>query len=137
MLSLDEEEEESFGEELNTTLSEVDVVVVHGGLNEFARVCSRFGGQVVAALLTGMSPQGIAAMIQVELAPVVNAADRCRRKLRHLLFASAWNWQSKNSMLMLYLIYYGGFVDGSEKSCTGMYRLWFAKLHGRRQPESN
>ncbi|WP_318767104.1 sigma-70 family RNA polymerase sigma factor [Lactiplantibacillus carotarum] len=89
VLSLDAEEEESFGEGLITTLSAVDVVVVHDGLNEFARVCSRFEGQVFAALLTGMSPQGIAAMLQVELAPVVNAADRCRRKLRHLLFASA------------------------------------------------
>ncbi len=137
VVSLDTEEEDGLSNVLVTTLSAVDVVYVHEQLVEFARVCSHFEAQVFAAMLTGMTPQGIAVMLQVELAPVTNAADRCRRKLRRLLLSQTWNWHSKNSMLMLSLNYYGGFVDGSEKSCTGMYRLWFAKLYGRRQSESD
>lgn len=87
VLSLDADDEEPLTEVLVSSLSAVDVVHVHDSLTEFARLCSRFEGQVFSALLAGMSPQGIAAMLQVEVAPVTNAADRCRRKLRRLLLS--------------------------------------------------
>ncbi|RRK11854.1 sigma-70 family RNA polymerase sigma factor [Lactiplantibacillus garii] len=89
VLSLDDEEEDVLSDALVTTLSAVDVVYVHDRLSEFGQLCSQFEGQVFAAMLTGMTPQGIATMLQVELAPVTNAADRCRRKLRLLLRSQA------------------------------------------------
>lgn len=89
LLSLDADDEAPVSDGLVTHLSAVDVVYVRDRLVDFSHVCSTFEGQVFAAMLTGMSPQEIAAILQVELAPVINAADRCRRKLRQLLRASS------------------------------------------------
>lgn len=85
LLSLDASEMAGLSEVLVTTVSATDIVFVHERLNEFSAVCSHFEGQVFSALLGGMTPKSIAQMLQVELAPVTNATDRCRRKLRRLL----------------------------------------------------
>ncbi|ETY75215.1 sigma-70 family RNA polymerase sigma factor [Lactiplantibacillus fabifermentans] len=87
VVSLDMEDEEPLEEVLVTNYTAIDVIHVHDSVAEFTRICSNFEAEVFWALLSGMSPQGIATMLQVELAPVTNATDRCRRKLRQLLMS--------------------------------------------------
>ncbi|MFB9768287.1 sigma-70 family RNA polymerase sigma factor [Lactiplantibacillus modestisalitolerans] len=85
LLSLDASDEELIGQFAVLVVSPLDVVYVHQQLAAFADLCSTFEGEVFAALLQGLSPQAIAQLLQVELNPVLNAMDRCRRKLRQLL----------------------------------------------------
>lgn len=65
----------------------IDILFVHKIIKQFVIECSNFENQVFKALLNSLTPQGIALKLQLELAPVLNAIDRCRRKLRALLLA--------------------------------------------------
>ncbi|WP_234005678.1 sigma-70 family RNA polymerase sigma factor [Lactobacillus sp. CBA3606] len=85
ILSLDMGMDDGNDALLVTNLMAVDIVHVRNIVAEFAKECSSFEGQVFTALLAGYSPQYIARDLDVGLAPVTNAADRCRRKLRQQL----------------------------------------------------
>lgn len=87
LLSLDYEDAMVLEELVGPEQLAIDILYIHEVIKRFVIECSYFENQVFAALLNGLTPQGIALKLQLELAPVLNAIDRCRRKLRALLFA--------------------------------------------------
>lgn len=89
ILSLDVNDETTLGEVRAAVVSVLDIVHVREQVRDFPTVCSTFEGQVFADLLTGQSPEKIALARQVDVCQVVNATDRCRKKLRELLASAA------------------------------------------------
>jgi len=87
VLSLDYEAAMILEELVGPEQLAIDILFVHEIIKQFVIECSNFENQVFKALLNGLTPQGIALKLQLELAPVLNAIDRCRRKLRALLLA--------------------------------------------------
>lgn len=87
VLSLDYEAAMILEELVGPEQLAIDILYVHEVIKQFVISCSHFENQVFNALLNGLTPQGIATKLEQELAPVLNAIDRCRRKLRALLFA--------------------------------------------------
>jgi len=85
ILSLDYEASLILEELVGPEQLAIDIFYIHEVIRRFATECSRFENQVFDALLHGLTPQGIAAKLELELAPVLKAIDRCRRKLRALL----------------------------------------------------
>ena len=65
--------------------STLDVVHVREQVRIFPAICSAFEGLVFMDLLAGQSPERIALSRQVEVGQVVNATDRCRKKMRDFL----------------------------------------------------
>jgi len=85
VLSLALETDEITEALLVTNGAAVDIVHVRQVLAEFTRYCSPFESQVFAGVLVGTPPAQIATELQVEVDRVINAIDRCRRKLRQQL----------------------------------------------------
>jgi RNA polymerase sporulation-specific sigma factor len=85
ILSLALETEEITEALLVTNGAAVDIVHVRQVLADFVHYCSPFEADVFAAMLLGKAPVKIAAELQVDLERVINAIDRCRRKLRQQL----------------------------------------------------
>ncbi|BDZ30032.1 sigma-70 family RNA polymerase sigma factor [Lactiplantibacillus sp. WILCCON 0030] len=85
ILSLDYEAAMILEELVGPEQLAIDILCIHEVIRRFVTECSKFENQVFEALLHGLTPQGIAAKLKLELAPVINAIDRCRRKLRALL----------------------------------------------------
>lgn len=85
VLSLNVTDEETLSELRMVPISTLDVIAVREQVIAFGDICSNFEGQVFVELLAGYSPEGIARTLQVEIGPVANAVDRCRKKLRQLL----------------------------------------------------
>lgn len=85
VLSLDLPTEE-VQEALLVTHRQPDVTVhVRQVVAEFPLSCSKFEAQVFNELLVGHTPEQIALNLAVDLSPVANAVDRCRRKLKQQL----------------------------------------------------
>ena len=82
---LDVNDEQAVGELQAPTMSTLDIVHVREQIRVFGLICSTFEGAVFADLLAGCSPESIAAHYHVEVPQVINAIDRCRKKLRALL----------------------------------------------------
>ncbi|VDG32296.1 DNA-directed RNA polymerase [Lactobacillus sp.] [Lactiplantibacillus mudanjiangensis] len=77
---------EDVQEALLVTHLQPDVTVhVRQVVAAFPLSCSRFEAQVFDGLLAGFSPEVIARQLAVDLAPVMNAVDRCHRKLKQQL----------------------------------------------------
>lgn len=89
LLSLDVDDEDTLCKLQTTHISTVDVVHVREQVRTFPTVCSPFEGLVFADLLAGHSPERIALSRHVEVSQVINATDRCRKKMRDLLQAAA------------------------------------------------
>ncbi|MFC6180300.1 sigma-70 family RNA polymerase sigma factor [Lactiplantibacillus daowaiensis] len=85
LLSLDVETDDVL-EALLVTHQQPDTTVhVREVVAAFPASCSEFEAQVFMELVAGSTPEHIAVKLAVEVAPVVNAIDRCRRKLRQQL----------------------------------------------------
>ncbi|AVW09570.1 sigma-70 family RNA polymerase sigma factor [Lactiplantibacillus paraplantarum] len=89
LLSLDVDDEDTLCKLQTTHISTLDVVHVREQVRTFPTVCSPFEGLVFADLLAGHSPERIALSRHVEVSQVINATDRCRKKMRDLLQAAA------------------------------------------------
>ncbi|EIW14833.1 DNA-directed RNA polymerase, sigma-H factor [Lactiplantibacillus pentosus KCA1] len=85
LVPLDADDEQAIVELQTATLSTLDVVYVRDQIRTFGLICSTFEGAVFADLLAGRSPESIAVHYHVEVPQVINAIDRCRKKLRALL----------------------------------------------------
>ncbi|VDH09785.1 DNA-directed RNA polymerase, sigma factor 30 [Lactiplantibacillus plantarum] len=85
ILSLDVNDEDILCNIQTTRASTLDVVHVREQVRIFPAMCSTFEGLIFADLLAGQSPERIALSRRVEVDQVVNATDRCRKKMRAFL----------------------------------------------------
>ncbi|MCC6117120.1 hypothetical protein [Lactiplantibacillus plantarum] len=85
ILSLDVNDEDILCNIQTLRASTLDVVHVREQVRIFPAICSAFEGLVFMDLLAGQSPERIALSRQVEVDQVVNATDRCRKKMRDFL----------------------------------------------------
>ncbi|MBS0936821.1 sigma-70 family RNA polymerase sigma factor [Lactiplantibacillus plantarum] len=85
ILSLDVNDEDILCNIQTLRASTLDVVHVREQVRIFPEICSAFEGLVFMDLLAGQSPERIALSRRVEVDQVVNATDRCRKKMRPFL----------------------------------------------------